>query len=63
MEILMPQSPIKKYRISKQSVFDTILTAMMIEHKISSIITFNEKHFKDFREINVVNPQKTPNFF
>ena len=42
--------------ISRQDIFDVILVALMIQNKISTIITANEKHFKDFKEIIVLNP-------
>ena len=45
-----------KYRISRQHIFDVIFVALMIENKIKTILTANDKHFKQFKEIKVINP-------
>jgi predicted nucleic acid-binding protein len=47
-----------KYKIKRQEIFDTNLVALMIQNKIDTIITANEKHFKNIKEINVLNPFK-----
>lgn len=46
---------IKHYKIRKQDIFDIILVAMMIENNIKNIITSNEKHFKNIKEITTIN--------
>jgi len=47
---------VKRYSIKRQDIFDAVLVALMIQNKISTVITANEKHFKDFEEIKVLNP-------
>jgi predicted nucleic acid-binding protein len=49
---------IKKYKIKKQEIFDINLVALMIQNKIDTIITADDKHFKNRKEINVINPFK-----
>jgi predicted nucleic acid-binding protein len=48
----------KKYKIKKQEIFDISLIALMIQNKIDTIITANERHFKNIKEISVLNPFK-----
>ena len=48
----------EKYKIKKQEIFDIGLIALMIENKIDTIITANERHFKNIKEISVLNPFK-----
>ena len=39
---------VKKYKISKQKIFDMILVALMIENKVHTIFTGNEKDFAGY---------------
>ena len=43
---------------TKQEIFDINLVALMIQNKIDTIITADDKHFKNTKEINVINPFK-----
>ena len=45
-----------KYKIRKQEIFDLNLVALMLQNEVDTIITANEKHFKDIKEIKVFNP-------
>ncbi|MBU0570269.1 type II toxin-antitoxin system VapC family toxin [Patescibacteria group bacterium] len=47
---------IKKYNIKSNQVFDTYLIATMLTNSISEIATDNEKDFKIFKGIKVINP-------
>lgn len=49
---------LKKYNIKKQKIFDFVLAAMAIDHKIKIILTRNEKDFSVsvIEELNVINP-------
>lgn len=47
-----------KYQVSGKNVHDARLVAVMIEHKITHLLTFNIKDFKRFNEIIVVDPKK-----
>jgi predicted nucleic acid-binding protein len=49
---------VKKHRIKRQEIFDINLVALMIQNKIDTIITANDKHFRSIKEINVLNPFK-----
>jgi len=48
----------KKYRIKRQEIFDMNLVALMIHNKIDTIITANDRHFRNIKEIKVRNPFK-----
>lgn len=45
-----------KYNIKKQEIFDLNLVAFIIQNKIDTIITANDRHFKNIKEIKVLNP-------
>ena len=47
---------IKKYELNADTVFDAYLFATMLSHEISTIATDNEKDFKKFKGIQIVNP-------
>ena len=49
---------IKKYKISKQEVFDAVLVATMLDNSVKTLYTADEKLFKKFTNIKVVNPFK-----
>lgn len=53
----------RRYKISKSEIFDTFLVATMLDNEIDIIYTDNEKHFKIFREIKVVNPFNKSDLF
>ena len=48
---------VRDYKITGVQVHDAKIVASMIVHKISTLVTFNEKDFKRFPMIIVVNPQ------
>lgn len=48
----------KKHKIKKVEIFDTYLAATMFDNNVSIIYTDNEKYFKIFKDIKVVNPFK-----
>lgn len=48
---------IKEYNIKNRQIFDLNIYLTMLENKIKKIITFNEKDFKIFNNIEIVNPQ------
>src|SRR3989344_28282 len=49
---------IKKYRISKQEVFDAVLVATIMDNSVKTIYTADERLFRKFTNIKVVNPFK-----
>jgi len=49
---------ISKYKLSSDQVFDAYLTATALSNDIEIIATDNEKDFKQFEEIKVLNPFK-----
>lgn len=49
---------IKKYRLRGNLIFDCYLVATMLSHNVSTIATDNEKDFRIFKEVKVVNPLK-----
>lgn len=63
---LLPDNPatfyewrklVSDYKISGLQVHDTKIAASMNVHNISTLVTFNEKDFKLFIGINVINPK------
>ena len=63
---LLPDNPatfyewrklVSDYKISGLQVHDTKIAASMNIHNISTLVTFNEKDFKRFVGINVINPK------
>jgi len=49
---------IKRYQVRKQEVFDAVLVATMMDNSIKVIYTGDEKLFKIFKNIKVINPFK-----
>ncbi len=49
---------LKSYEVKKQQIFDLILVATMIENEVFGIYTADEKFFKQFDFLEVVNPFK-----
>jgi len=45
-----------QYKIDSYQVYDAILVAIMIENGIKEIYTNNDKDFRRYKEIKVVNP-------
>jgi predicted nucleic acid-binding protein len=45
-----------RYSVIGKSAHDARLTALMIERKISRILTFNDSHFARYKEITALNP-------
>ena len=48
---------VSDYQITGVQVHDTKLVASMIAHQVQYLVTFNEKDFKRFSMINVLNPK------
>jgi len=62
---LLPETPdifphweflMAKYKPTNRRVFDARHVAFMLVHKIQKILTFNNKDFLQFTEIEVLNP-------
>lgn len=47
---------IAKYAISGKHAHDARLVAMLIEHHVPRILTFNDADFREFSEIVALNP-------
>ncbi len=47
---------IKKYRLSGAEIFDGLLVATALTHKIQRIATNNLRHFNKYKEIDVISP-------
>ncbi|MDI6736305.1 MAG: type II toxin-antitoxin system VapC family toxin [bacterium] len=52
-------SLLKKYKVSKQTIFDLVLVATMMDNGVEGIYTTNETHFKQFEFLEIINPLKT----
>ena|SRR5579872_6846977 len=50
---------IKKYGLTSDQVFDAYLLATMLSNEIRDIVTDNEKDFKGFEGIKILNPFKS----
>ncbi len=46
----------KKHQINKANIFDAYLAATMLDNEVETIYTDNEKHFRIFKGIEVINP-------
>ena len=49
---------LKSYEVKRQQIFDLILITTMIENEVLGIYTADEKFFKQFNFLEVVNPFK-----
>jgi predicted nucleic acid-binding protein len=47
---------VRRYRPINRQVFDARHVAFMMTHRISKILTFNDKDFEFYSEIEVLNP-------
>jgi predicted nucleic acid-binding protein len=47
---------VSRYNVSGKPAHDTRLVAMMIEHRVKEILTFNDADFKRFTEVAPLNP-------
>jgi predicted nucleic acid-binding protein len=47
---------IAKYNVQGKPAHDTRLVALMIQHRVSQILTFNDADFRRFVEIRPLNP-------
>jgi len=47
---------IKQHQITKQRIFDLQLVATILSNNINSIYTYNQEHFSEFEEIQVLTP-------
>ncbi len=45
-----------KYAIGGKQAHDTRLVALMIEHRVAQLLTFNDADFRPFAEIGAANP-------
>ncbi|MBU1121916.1 MAG: type II toxin-antitoxin system VapC family toxin [Candidatus Omnitrophota bacterium] len=48
----------KKYNVVAQSIYDLKIVATMIDNGINGIYTDNDKDFKQYSEVRVINPFK-----
>ena len=46
----------ERHGTKKANIFDTYLVATMLDNGVRTIYTDNEKHFRIFKEIEVINP-------
>jgi len=49
---------VKKYELKSNQIFDAYLFATMLSNQIQEIVTDNEKDFKKFEGIQIINPFK-----
>lgn len=47
---------VAKYAIHSKQAHDARLVAMLIEHRVPRLLTFNDADFKHFAEIAALNP-------
>jgi predicted nucleic acid-binding protein len=47
---------IAKYAVQGKQAHDTRLVALMIEHRVAKLLTFNDADFRRFTEIDAANP-------
>ena len=47
---------ITKYAIRGKRSHDVRIVALMIQHRVSKLLTFNDADFRDFVEIEPINP-------
>ena len=48
---------VRRYQVAGKQAHDAHIVAAMSAHKITHLITFNDRDFKRYNEITVVNPQ------
>jgi len=48
---------VRQYRVTGKQAHDARLVAAMEVHNLTHLLTFNDRDFKRFTEITVVNPQ------
>jgi predicted nucleic acid-binding protein len=46
----------EEYEITKQRYYDAQIAAMMVAHGIPTLVTENDKDFKDISEVRAINP-------
>ena len=46
-----------RHRVIGKQAHDAHLVAAMVAHGVTHLLTFNDRDFKRFNEITVVNPQ------
>ncbi|PIR43752.1 hypothetical protein COV24_01190 [candidate division WWE3 bacterium CG10_big_fil_rev_8_21_14_0_10_32_10] len=56
--LLILQNLCYKYSIKSYQIYDTFLVSVMMDYGIDRIYTNNDKDFKKFSEIKVINPFK-----
>lgn len=49
---------VRKYKVSRQEIFDAVLVATMMDNSVKSIYTADEKLFRKISIIKVINPFK-----
>jgi predicted nucleic acid-binding protein len=47
---------VRSYQVKGLDIFDAQIVATMVENKIKTIYTANEKDFRRYKEIEVINP-------
>jgi predicted nucleic acid-binding protein len=47
---------LRKYKVTKQEIFDLQLVATMLSNNVTRLYTYNKDDFIKFREIEVLNP-------
>jgi predicted nucleic acid-binding protein len=50
------QALVAKYNVQGKRAHDAHLVALMLEHHVSRLLTFNERDFTQFVEIECINP-------
>ena len=48
---------VRRYQVAGKQAHDAHIVAAMSAHKVTHLLTFNDRDFKRFTEITVVNPQ------
>ena len=48
---------VRRYQVAGKQAHDAHIVAAMSAHKIAHLLTFNDRDFKRYTEITVVNPQ------
>jgi len=47
---------LKKYKVTKQEIFDLQLVATMLSNNVTRLYTYNKDDFIKFKEIEVLSP-------
>lgn len=52
----VPFTPLTRYEVTKQEIFDLQLVATMLLYNVISLYTYNQTDFAKFKEIEVLSP-------